>query len=252
MLRGHTLECEKDRAAFKLIEEVKNSLPDKPYPNLIRCLLEIDQEKRISCRDALSLPMFKKAGYEVPPVSLIDFATCLPDHFEVANNSEKKENAAPSAGAGAGADAGEKKKNKKGGSSGGGMSTEELTRLSRMKKAISGYCRELNCVNPKIEQAALLYATELRHAGCTDVDVGSSVLLDCCVLAEKFFDTQERDLDDLDDDDGEETPSFKNWTIETYKKNERLIFMTMDYCLYLRNGDDGNGKSGGRKKKGRA
>ena len=119
-----------------------------------------------------------------------------------------------------------------------------------MIKAIRTYTNELGCKNPNIERAALLYANELRQAGYDAVDVGSAVLLDCVILAEKFFDGELRDFDELEEDDGEDFPSFKAWDLEAYKENESAVFQTMDYCLYLRSECVAeSGAMGGKKKK---
>jgi serine/threonine protein kinase len=240
MLRGHTLEAEKDSIAFKLIDEAKQSLPNKPFANLIRSLLEVDPTKRLSCREALSSEVFVKAGYEVPKVRLIDFDACLPKSVEEDDNSENDSTGV----------SGEKKRNRKGGK-GNKVSGDELSKQSRIKKAIRKYCDELSVTNPKIEKAAFMYAQELRRCGISSVDAGSSTLLDCVVLAEKFFDTETRELEELEDDEDEQFPSFANWNVESYKDNESAILMVMDYCLYLRGeyAETDNNKGCKKKKK---
>ena len=257
MLNGHTLKVDKDSAAFRMIEEAKATLPNKPFANLIRGLLEVDPAKRLSCREALSVECFTKAGFVVPEIKLIDFTTCLPGPKDDTENnknvtvdingsssSSSSSNSSNNSNSGAG---GEKKRNR-----GKNSDNAELTRTTRMKKAIHKYCSELGCIeNPNIEKAALLYANEIRRTGYCDVDVGSSIVLDCVVIAEKFFEPEGRDLEELEEDGGEEYPSFAAWELETYKENEHTIFAIMDYCLYLRGGNEDVG-NGGRKKKARS
>jgi len=254
MLHGHTLQAEKDKEAFRVIEEVKQTLPDKPFANLIRSLLEVDVEKRMSCRDALSSMVFSSSDdYPVPPVRLINFADCLLKSKENAENHQDSTSSSSSSSSSSSNNnnnnnGGEKKRDRKGNGKNG--KNDELTRQKRMIKAIRTYTNELGCKNPNIERAALLYANELRQAGYDAVDVGSAVLLDCVILAEKFFDGELRDFDELEEDDGEDFPSFKAWDLEAYKENESAVFQTMDYCLYLRSECVAeSGAMGGKKKK---
>ncbi|KAK1745018.1 serine/threonine-protein kinase [Skeletonema marinoi] len=65
------LAAEKDKDAARIIEEKKASLPESPYVNLIRCLLEPDVEKRLSAREALALPVFEKFNLQPPPVRIL-------------------------------------------------------------------------------------------------------------------------------------------------------------------------------------
>ena len=78
MLRGHTLECEKDSVALKVVAEAKEALPDKPFANMVRGLLEVDPEARTSCRAALSAQVFGVKGLAVPEVRFIDWDRALP------------------------------------------------------------------------------------------------------------------------------------------------------------------------------
>ena len=54
------LQCDRDKVAYSIIAKRKEKFPDKPVPNLIKMLLEEDDEKRISAESALTLPLFSK------------------------------------------------------------------------------------------------------------------------------------------------------------------------------------------------
>ena len=249
MLNGHTLAAEKDATAFKLIEAAKINLPNKPFANLIRKLLEVDPVKRMSCREALGLEVFSKAGFAVPDIRTIDYNLCLPEAEDDEGHEENSGSSSSGSSGGSGGSGGERKRDRKGNGK-PKLSSIELSKQSRIKKAIRKYCDELNVTNANIEKAAFMYAMDVSKI--VDVDVGSSILLDCVVIAEKFFDTVERDLNDLEEDEEDEFPSFQNWNVEAYRENEGTIFMVMDYCLYLRGRyieDDGSGKGGKKKKK---
>ena len=193
------------------------------------------------------MEVFSNAGYTVPEVRLIDYNACLPKLVEEDSKSSGSSGSSGSNGSGGG----EKKRDRKGQGK-KKISNEELSIQGRIKKAVRKYCDELNCTNPNIEKAAFMYAQELRINGVESVDAGSSILLDCVVIAEKFFDTLDRDLNELEEDEDGDYPSFKNWNVEAYRMNEGSIFMTMDYCLYLKGeyvDTEGSKKSGGKKKK---
>eukprot|EP00521_Asterionellopsis_glacialis_P004677 CAMPEP_0195273812 /NCGR_PEP_ID=MMETSP0706-20130129/16745_1 /TAXON_ID=33640 /ORGANISM="Asterionellopsis glacialis, Strain CCMP134" /LENGTH=91 /DNA_ID=CAMNT_0040330499 /DNA_START=38 /DNA_END=313 /DNA_ORIENTATION=+ len=59
----------------------------------------------------------------------------------------------------------------------------------------------------------------------------SQTLLDCIVMAAKFYEAELPDLMDLNETT---IGTFKNWCIEEYIDNETTIWMMMDHCLYPR------------------
>jgi hypothetical protein len=61
-----------------MVEVAKTNLPDQPLPNLVRGLLAVDPEARLSARQALDSPVFVKFGFAVPPVTIIDIDGALP------------------------------------------------------------------------------------------------------------------------------------------------------------------------------
>ena len=54
------------------------------------------------------------------------------------------------------------------------------------------------------------------------------------VIANHFYEEQMINLEDLVEDNGEDFPSFVDFDLETYKDNQSALFMSMDYCLYIR------------------
>jgi len=135
------LAAEKDKDAARIIEEKKASLPESPYVNLIRCLLEPDVEKRLSAREALALPVFEKFNLQPPPVRIFDIDTALPDEddYDEDGENENKSNNASKA---------KSSKHKK---------------LSPRERLVKKLCCEIDSKNPKTEAAALMYAKKMEQ-----------------------------------------------------------------------------------------
>lgn len=209
MAQNHTLEATKNKEGYKLIEEAKQKLPDQPFANLVRRLLTEDPDERISARQALESPLFKKFGLEVPPVRIIDIHLALP----LEEGDAFIENIKPS-----------KNANKN-------MKKNPL--LVKRQKTIRMLCNELGCEHPMTPYAAFVYSQQmfLQIDDTLDDISHSQTLLDCVVLASKFFETEVRDLQELEE---EGTRSFADWSLEEYYDNEGTLWMLMDHCLYPR------------------
>eukprot|EP00571_Detonula_confervacea_P007364 CAMPEP_0172313658 /NCGR_PEP_ID=MMETSP1058-20130122/20692_1 /TAXON_ID=83371 /ORGANISM="Detonula confervacea, Strain CCMP 353" /LENGTH=442 /DNA_ID=CAMNT_0013027349 /DNA_START=176 /DNA_END=1504 /DNA_ORIENTATION=+ len=211
------LSVDRDKAAARLIEEKKESLPDSPYATLIQGLLETNVEKRLTAREALALPIFGKFGLAIPPIRIIDigaaFSTSDDDEeTKINGNALKPIN-------------GNKKK-----------SSSKQQKLSPRERLIKKLCNEIECTNPKTETAAAVYAKEMEQLDDELEDIANTqTLLDCVVVASRFYEEELVCLKELEEDDGEHFPSFKDFDIETYRDNEVAIFSIMDYSLYLRN-----------------
>mmetsp|Transcript_24878 Transcript_24878/g.53670 ORF Transcript_24878/g.53670 Transcript_24878/m.53670 type:complete len:443 (+) Transcript_24878:235-1563(+) len=211
------LSVDRDKAAARLIEEKKESLPDSPYATLIQGLLETNVEKRLTAREALALPIFGKFGLAIPPIRIIDigaaFSTSDDDEeTKINGNALKPIN-------------GNKKK-----------SSSKQQKLSPRERLIKKLCNEIECTNPKTETAAAVYAKEMEQLDDELEDIANTqTLLDCVVVASRFYEEELVCLKELEEDDGEHFPSFKDFDIETYRDNEVAIFSIMDYLLYLRN-----------------
>jgi len=207
------LNADRDKAAARLIEEKKDSLPDSPFATLIRGLLEVDANKRLTAREALSLPIFEKFGLEVPPIRTIDINVAfVTDDDEDEDDADEKvnQNALKTIN-------GNKKK-----------SSSKQQKLSPREKLIKKLCNEIGCSNPKTEVAAEVYAKEMEQLDDDMEDIANTqTLLDCVVVASRFYEEELIDLEELD------SGSFKDFDIDTFQDNEGAILSIMDYCLYI-------------------
>ena len=211
------LNADRDKAAARLIEEKKDALPDSPFATLIRGLLEVDANKRLTARDALSLPIFEKFGLEVPPVRTIDINAAFvtdddgDDDEDDAADEKVNQNALKTIN-------GNKKK-----------SSSKQQKLSPREKLIKKLCNEIGCSNPKTEVAAAMYAKQMEQLDDEMEDIANTqTLLDCVIVASRFYEEELLDLEGLD------SGSFKDFDIDTFRDNEGAILSIMDYCLYIR------------------
>ncbi|KAL7535255.1 hypothetical protein ACHAWF_005104 [Thalassiosira exigua] len=214
------LTVDRDKAAARLIEEKKAALPDSPFATLVRGLLETDPKKRLTAREALALSVFEKFGLEVPPVRIVDVKMALSngdDDEDDADNKVKENALKPVNG------------NKK-------RQSIKQPKLSPRERLIKKLCGEIECKNPKTEAAAAAYAKEMEQLDDELDDIsGTQTLLDCVVVASRFYEEELICLEELEEDDGEHYPSFRDFDIETFRDNETALLSLMDYSLYLRN-----------------
>mmetsp|Transcript_29268 Transcript_29268/g.44011 ORF Transcript_29268/g.44011 Transcript_29268/m.44011 type:complete len:439 (+) Transcript_29268:67-1383(+) len=203
------LAAEKDKDAARIIEEKKASLPESPYVNLIRCLLEPDVEKRLSAREALALPVFEKFNLQPPPVRIFDIDTALPDEddYDEDGENENKSNNASKA------------------------KSSKQKKLSPRERLVKKLCGEIDSKNPKTEAAALMYAKKMEQLDDELENISETqTLLDCVIIANKFYEQELIDIDSL----AEVYPSFQDFDVDTFRDNEVALCSLMDYCLYLR------------------
>jgi serine/threonine protein kinase len=222
LLRGRCLEATKDKGAIALIADSLQALPeDQPFPNLIRSLLETDPAKRLTARQALEFPLFSKYGLKVDPnitFRRLNIHKAVP--FENESDEEEKENDASS------------RKNSKSNTS---HKTQKKKRvdpvLAKRFQTIRRVSTAMGWNHPVTAQAALCYSIQMSElCDVDDLNESPQALLDCVVLAHKFF---ERDFTDL-----KELPSlhslFAKWDLDEYVDSESTLFMMMDFCLYPR------------------
>ena len=160
------LAAEKDKDAARIIEEKKASLPESPYVNLIRCLLEPDVDKRLSAREALALPVFEKFNLQPPPVRIVDIDTALPDEddYDEDGENENKSNNASKA------------------------KSSKQKKLSPRERLVKKLCGEIDSKNPKTEAAALMYAKKMEQLDDELENISETqTLLDCIIIANKFY-----------------------------------------------------------------
>ncbi|GAX26457.1 hypothetical protein FisN_1Lh717 [Fistulifera solaris] len=109
--------------------------------------------------------------------------------------------------------------------------TSDLSKNAREKRLalIKKACAYLESESPLTAKAAFEYSTQLDQL---DDNVNESQsLLDCVVLAHRFFEVEHPDLDALDEED---KGIFAEWSLSEYVENESTLFMLLDYCLYPR------------------
>jgi hypothetical protein len=209
------LTVDRDKAAARLIEEKKESLNKSPFVELICGLLEPDVNKRLTARQALELPVFSKFGFKVPPVRIVDVNTAFPIDEDEENDENLNGNET------------NKANNQK---------SMKHKKMSPRERLIKKLCTELHCKNPKTELAAAAYAKSMEEIDDEMDDIANSqTLLDCVVIASRFYEEELLSLEELSEDGGDYYKSFKNFDIETYQDNESAVLMQMDYSLYLRN-----------------
>ena len=201
LLRGTCIESFKDKGAAKIVANEVMELPNQPFANLVRGLVENDPAKRLDCRMALDHELFAKFGKKADESGRT---------FRVLN----MKNALPLDGD-------------------GDDGIDQKTSKKRMN-VIRKIAKDLESENPLTIQAAFCYSMQL-----TQLDDGiddfteSQGLIDCVVLAHRFFEKETWDLKSIEDLD---YGVFKEvaWSMQEYLDNESSIWMLMDFCLYPR------------------
>jgi len=211
LLQNQTLQATKNKEAATMIDQAVTAMADQPFPDLLRGLLRKDPASRLTARQALEHGLFGKFGLTVPSVRIIDIAAALPFDDQEEDDTENVTSNV--------------NKSKKKGS-------KRNRVLERRLQTIDCVCRELNAGNPMTRHAAAEYAQQLYQLDDTLDDLAASQsLLDCIVLAYRFWELEVVDLHAMDSAD---KGSFAKWSLEEYVDNEATIFMIMDYCLYPR------------------
>jgi serine/threonine protein kinase len=214
LLRGSCLEVVKDHQAIAKIEEALESLPkDQPFPSLIRGLLQKDPTTRWTARQALECEFFQKFGLTVSPQTFhkLHLPTAAPLEGEEETTQDENTNKNNAQG----------RRKKK---------TDPV--LSKRLKFIQKVCTRMDWDNCMTAQAALTYSIQMGEV-CEDVDdlSESTVLLDCIVVAHKFFEKHLSDQSELE----EMYQHFGgDFDVENFSENESTLLLMMDMCLYPR------------------
>jgi len=223
LLRGKILDIVKDKGAVSLVQDCISELgKDQPFPKLIRGLLHIDPDRRLTARQALESPVFQKYDLHIHERTFqrMNIHLAMPletndDDDDDDNNDEQKENATPA------------KRNERRTGKGGKRHVDPI--LSKRFQRITKICQAMEWNNPMTAQAALTYTTQLSQL-CDMEDPEDQGFLDCIVLAHKFFERHMTNLHELND----AHRCFANWDIDGYTDNEGTVLMLMDFCLYPR------------------
>jgi serine/threonine protein kinase len=246
VLRGSCLECFKDKTAFKQVDEALSKLPDdQPFPNLVRGLLEKDPSRRWTARQALESPAFQKFGFTTNPNTLRSMKNL---HDAIPLDDEEEEDDGED-----GEDKGGKRENessrsnqtntKKGAVSkplrkkGPSAEQKKQKALAKRFQFIQTVCEHCEwTTNPLTPHAAFTYSLVMSQLE-EDLDnlKESQGLLDCIVLAHKFFEREFWNLSELENGNVG-APYFEKygWSAAQYVDNESTIFMMMDFCLFPR------------------
>lgn len=212
LLRGSCIECFKDKGAAKIVESEVRDLPDRPFANLVRGLVEKDPDTRFDWKQALGHELFAKFGYAfnnnygehdhgMSSLRKLNLKEALPLEEEVDENNDEKTRAKS---------------------------------IQKRKELIKQIAEDLESENPLTIQAAYCYSTQLSQLDDElDSLEDSQGLIDCVVLAHKFF---EKELWDLKAVEELDRGVFKkvSWSRKEYVDNEATIWLLMDFCLYPR------------------
>lgn len=224
LLQGKCIESFKDKGALEFISQQLEILPKgQPFPSLIRGLLEADPTKRWTARHAMNCDLFAKFGLSEASIPKtfhrISFKSALPiegDESEYYYSLVDKEN---------------NHNNQRRSPTGKKKKTNPV--LLKRAKFILKVCDWMHWENPVTARAALLYSTQMNEI-CDNIDDTNecNTLLDCLVLAHKFFERNlccQNDLDALYEKYGQ-----GGFDVEEYSGNENALFTMMEFCLYPR------------------
>ena len=231
LLMGKTLEATKDRDAIQFISDtVQSRLPDQPFANMIKGLLETNPKQRLSAEDALKNEVFVKFGCRnsddmmtksTSSIRLMNMKDALPlDEIDF-DDEDESGNIPPSSTTSLSKNITKKR------------STKRQSKLRKRLKFIQRIAHILESKNPMTIHAAMTYAEQLSQLEDCDDLQESQGLCDCVILAHQFFEEEVWNLRQIEHlEDG----IFKEfeWSLETYADNEESIFVMMDFCLYPR------------------
>jgi serine/threonine protein kinase len=241
MLRGKEMEALKDKGMTALISEYVSKLPtDQPFPTLIRGLLQPDPTKRWTVHQALQCPLFQKFDLHEPshaPIYL-PLALALDCEADFVPKSETVGSVSRSLhGQG-------KENNMAGPTTASQVKKKKMTnskvdsKLVKRWKIIEKICSWMEWDNPLTAHAAMTYSRQMEEL-VDDEDTNgienleeSQILLDCVVLAHKFFErhlSARYSVEEL-----YQHFAKVEFDPDEYYNNESTILMMMDFCLYPR------------------
>lgn len=198
------LEAQKNSHALKQIETTLSKLPEKPFPDVLRNLLQVDPTDRWTARQGLQANAFTKFNLSEPPIRKIDVSSSLPVDYpedDIAHQTNP--------------------------------SNDAKRKAIKRRQLVEKLCNELGgAKNPMTLPAALDYASQMEQLDDELDDLGqSTALLDCVVLAFRFWEREALDLEDLSE---HSQGPFADWNLTDYIDNEATLFLMLDYCLYPR------------------
>jgi serine/threonine protein kinase len=234
LVNDQMLEATKHAHSLRLVQELlqtRFSDDTKPFPSILQGLLKVEPADRLTARQALQHDLFSKFHLDTsPPVQLVSMADALP--LDLSHLEEEEEDEADNG-----------RDEKKNGMSTSSRRNKQGTKQKRLEKVKQQRLATIQRIlknelgngskNPFTVSAAFEYAQMMLQLDDELDNLSeSNTLLDCIILAFRFFEVEVLDLNELDKwQDG----PFGNWTLQQYIDNESTIFMLMDYCLYPRN-----------------
>lgn len=223
MLQGKCFESFKDKGALKEISQCLDSLPEgQPFPTLLRGLLEPDPTKRWTAREALDCDLFAKFNLREEPESKSFHRISLSDALPIEGDEDDDESVGK-----------ENQRNSRD-TKGSSLQKKKVNPvIAKRSKFIHKVCDWMEWSNPLTARAAMVYSTQMNEiTGNVDDLNASNTMLDCLVLAHKFF---EQDLCGTSDLDAMyEKFGGGGFDADEYLGNENTVFEMMDFCLYPR------------------
>jgi serine/threonine protein kinase len=244
LIRNHIFTAHKVNAAKIQIQQAVQELPsDTPFANLVRSMIQTDPSLRPTAQQAMSHELFPKFGFIQDPSTnhpIVRIATALPHGDDDEAEEEEEENEPPNESVVPHCK--QRVEHVK-------IHKEEEKRKTKRLQLIDKILHALGTEHPWTRSAAYEYS--IRFQEIDDADEMNQVLeprrnnkgnktttttttqslLDCCILAHKFWELELLDYPQLPHD---QPTLFADWSYETYIDNEATIFMLMDYCLYPR------------------
>jgi serine/threonine protein kinase len=235
LVNDQMLESTKHAQSLRLVQELLQTrfsldATNKPFPSILHGLLQVDPARRLSARQALQHDLFSKFQLDkfYPHVKLVSMTEALPLDLSHLEEDQEDEETATKNGASSKTSS---SRSKQGSVKQKRLEKAKQQRLATIQRILKNELGDGN-KNPLTVSAAFEYAQMMLQLDDELDNLSeSSTLLDCIVLAFRFFEVEVLDLNGLDQwQDG----PFANWTLQQYIDNESTIFMLMDYCLYPR------------------
>lgn len=191
------LKCDRDKAAFQKVRELKAQLPNKPIPNLITRLLEEDPTKRVTAREALRLPIFAN-----PKLGLIQRE---PRFFTTRRSRIVSENTKN----------GKRKK-------------KTILVCPLMCRKV---CSTFGVENAFVPIAAWTYFNATYGDPCKNhEDTELLKWVNCVLMAIKVYEEEKIDIEECEEEFPEVCGSFD---IDDYVEEEKRILKAMQYCVLV-------------------
>jgi hypothetical protein len=225
-----------------------DELPEgQPFPALLRGLLEPDPYKRWTAGQALQCDLFQKFGLTTETYPKIYLPEAIPLESESEMNVDEICRPIPTnefKGSISTGDHGGKENqtnqqhqppSKKSNSKNNKKDRPDPT-MSKRFKLIQKICKWMEWANPLTAHAAMTYTRAMSELVEEDGGIDNishcQILLDCIVVAHKFFETDLAPREQVND--MYQQFAHTDFDAHEFANNEETLFMMMDFCLYPR------------------